>query len=152
MDSRAPRDGRVIEELGTYDPMVPESDARALLRGERIDYWLSVGAKPTPKAGVLIRKYGTNGSHLEQQQQALERLGGRRGQAIEAAQRAARDAAEKAARDAAAAEAAAAAAKSAAAEAEASAASESAETESDAAAAVAEGGEANEGAQSADET
>ena len=33
VDSRAPRDGRVIEELGTYDPMVPETDARAILKG-----------------------------------------------------------------------------------------------------------------------
>ena len=72
MDSRAPRDGRVIEELGTYDPMVPETDARAILKGERIDYWLSVGAKPTPKVGVLIKKYGTDGTHLEKQQLAID--------------------------------------------------------------------------------
>ena len=89
MDSRSPRDGRVIEELGTYDPMVPETDARAILKGERIDYWLSVGAKATPKVGVLIRKYGTDGSHLAQQTEAIERLGGRRAEAIEAAKAAA---------------------------------------------------------------
>ena len=34
MDIRVPRDGRVLEELGTYDPMVPETDARAILNGE----------------------------------------------------------------------------------------------------------------------
>ena len=56
MDQRSPRDGRVIEELGTYDPMVPETDARAILKGERIKYWLSVGAQPTPKVGTLIKK------------------------------------------------------------------------------------------------
>jgi len=89
MDSRSPRDGRVIEELGTYDPMVPETDARAILKGERIDYWLSVGAKPTPKVGVLIRKYGTDGSHLPQQTEAIERLGGRRAASIDAAKAAA---------------------------------------------------------------
>ena len=89
MDSRSPRDGRVIEELGTYDPMVPETDARAILKGERIDYWLSVGAKATPKVGVLIRKYGTDGSHLTQQTDAIERLGGRRSASIEAAKAAA---------------------------------------------------------------
>ena len=49
MDIRGPRDGRVLEELGTYDPMVPETDARAVLNGERIDYWLSVGAQPSDK-------------------------------------------------------------------------------------------------------
>ena len=89
MDSRSPRDGRVIEELGTYDPMIPETDARAILKGERIDYWLSVGAKATPKVGVLIRKYGTEGSHLTQQTDAIERLGGRRSASIEAAKAAA---------------------------------------------------------------
>ena len=45
--SRAPRDGKVIEELGHYDPLVPDTDARALLNGERIAYWLSVGAQPS---------------------------------------------------------------------------------------------------------
>lgn len=82
MDSRAPRNGRVIEELGTYDPFVPETDARAILKSERIDYWVSVGAKPTPKVAVLIRKYGTEGSHLDQQKEAIERLGTRRQKSI----------------------------------------------------------------------
>lgn len=89
MDSRSPRDGRVIEELGTYDPMVPETDARAILKGERIDYWLGVGARPTPKVAVLIKKYGTEGSHLEAQTTAIEKLGGRRAKAIEEARSAA---------------------------------------------------------------
>jgi small subunit ribosomal protein S16 len=74
VDSRAPRDGRVIEELGHYDPMVPETDARVVLNGERVDYWLGVGAQPSDKVQVLIKKYGTNGTHLEQQRQALERV------------------------------------------------------------------------------
>ena len=74
MDSRMPRDGRVLEELGTYDPMVPETDARAVLNKERIQYWLSVGASPSEKVNALIKKYGPEGTHLEQQQQALDRL------------------------------------------------------------------------------
>lgn len=74
MDSRTPRDGRVIEELGHYDPMVSDTDARAVLNRERIDYWLSVGAKPTGNVHTLIKKYGTNGTHVEQQEQALQRL------------------------------------------------------------------------------
>jgi small subunit ribosomal protein S16 len=74
MDARTPRDGRVLEELGTYDPMVPDADARAVLNGERIQYWLSVGAKPTEKVKVLIKKYGSEGTHLEQQKAALDRL------------------------------------------------------------------------------
>ena len=89
VDSRAPRDGRVIEQLGTYDPMVPETDARAILKGERIAYWLGVGAQPSPKVAVLIKKYGKDGTHLQQQQEAIDRLGGRRAKAIEEARAAA---------------------------------------------------------------
>jgi small subunit ribosomal protein S16 len=74
MDGRAPRDGRVIEELGHYDPMCKETDARAILKSQRIDYWLSVGAQPSDNVRVLIKKYGTDGTHLEQQREALGRL------------------------------------------------------------------------------
>lgn len=91
MDSRAPRDGRVIEELGTYDPMVPETDARAILKGDRINYWLGVGAKPTQKVGTLIKKYGAEGTHLDAQNEAIARLGDRRASSIASA----RDAASK---------------------------------------------------------
>lgn len=78
VDSRAPRDGKVIEELGTYDPMVPNTDARAILRRERIDYWLGVGAQPSEKVAVLIKKYGTGGSHLEQHEKAVAEIKHRR--------------------------------------------------------------------------
>ena len=91
MDARSPRDGRVIEQLGTYDTSVPETDARAILNGERIKYWLSVGAQPTPKVATLIKKYGAEGTHLEAQSEAISRLSARRAAAIEAA----RDAAAK---------------------------------------------------------
>ena len=74
MDKRQPRHGRPLEELGTYDPMVKDTDARALLKAERIDYWLSVGALPSEKVAVLIKKYGTNGSRLAAQKAALELL------------------------------------------------------------------------------
>ncbi len=74
VDQRRQRDGKVLEELGTYDPMVPDVNARARIKGERVDYWLGVGAQPSDKVRVLIRKYGTNGSHLESQQAALEKL------------------------------------------------------------------------------
>jgi small subunit ribosomal protein S16 len=73
-DARNPRDGRVLEEVGHYDPMVPETDARTVLNGERIDYWLGVGAQPSDKVAVLIKKYGSKGTHLEEQQAAVERL------------------------------------------------------------------------------
>ncbi|MFN4905691.1 MAG: 30S ribosomal protein S16 [Planctomycetota bacterium] len=75
IDQRNPRDGRVLEELGHYDPMCREKDARAILKGDRIDYWVSVGAQPSENAEILIKKYGTNGTHLVAQKEALTRLG-----------------------------------------------------------------------------
>ncbi|MBI2825905.1 MAG: 30S ribosomal protein S16 [Planctomycetia bacterium] len=74
VDSRNPRDGSVIEELGTYDPLVPDVDARVLLNTERVSYWLGVGAKPSVNVNVLIKKYGAQGTHLEAQKAARERL------------------------------------------------------------------------------
>ena len=89
MDARSPRDGRVIEELGTYDPMVPHTDARAILKGERIAHWMSVGAQPTSKVGTLIKKYGKDGTHLEAQAEAITQLSERRQKSIESAKKAA---------------------------------------------------------------
>lgn len=74
IDKRRPRNGRVIEELGTYDPMIPEVDARAILNNERIQYWLGVGAQPSDKVGVLIKKYGQDGTHADKQAAAIDRL------------------------------------------------------------------------------
>jgi small subunit ribosomal protein S16 len=73
IDKRAPRGGRVLEELGTYDPRVKDTDARALLKADRLDYWIGVGAQPSDKVAVLIKKYGTNGTHAAAQKSALEK-------------------------------------------------------------------------------
>lgn len=110
-DKRAPRDGRVLEELGTYDPSVPDTDARALFNQERVAHWLSVGAQPSEKVAVLIKKYGPNGTHLEQQTKALEKLKGPKvvpdaGPAAPSRKKLAEEAAAKAAEEAAAAKAA----------------------------------------------
>lgn len=59
IDSRQPRDGRVIEELGSYDPKIKNTDDRVMLKPERIKYWLSVGAKPSEHVEVFLRKYMT---------------------------------------------------------------------------------------------
>jgi small subunit ribosomal protein S16 len=57
IDHRQPRDGRVLEELGSYDPMVKETDNRVTLRPERIKHWMSVGALPSEQCAVLFKKY-----------------------------------------------------------------------------------------------
>ncbi len=74
IDKRSPRDGRVIEELGYYDPMCKEKDARAVLKAERIDYWIGVGAQPSDRCATLIKKYGTDGTHIKEQEEAFSRL------------------------------------------------------------------------------
>ena len=57
IDGRQPRDGRIIEELGAYDPMVKNTDERVRLKPDRIKYWLSVGAKPSERVEMLFKKY-----------------------------------------------------------------------------------------------
>ena len=67
-DERAPRDGRFIEKVGTYNPLLPSDSAeRVTLKLERIEHWLSKGAKPTDRvlrfldqAGVLKREARLN--------------------------------------------------------------------------------------------
>lgn len=76
VDGRRPRDGRVLEELGCYDPMIRDVDARAQLNDERISYWLGVGAQPSDRVKVLIKKYGPEGTHREAQAAALASLAG----------------------------------------------------------------------------
>jgi len=58
IDKRSPRNGRVIEELGWYDPIAKDPDKQLKLNAERIDYWLSVGAQPSRTAANLIKKIG----------------------------------------------------------------------------------------------
>ncbi len=57
-DSRTKRDGRSIENLGFYDPLLKEEDAKVKLKKDRIEYWLSVGAQPTETVKKFLRKAG----------------------------------------------------------------------------------------------
>ena len=54
-DVQAKRDGRYIELLGTYDPL--QDPAAIKLKAERIQYWLSVGAKPTETVASILKKH-----------------------------------------------------------------------------------------------
>jgi len=58
-DARSPRDGRFIEKVGTYNPLLPQgNDLRIVLNEERIKHWLSVGAQPTDR---LVRVFADKG-------------------------------------------------------------------------------------------
>jgi len=58
-DSRMPRDGRFIEKLGTYNPMLPkDSEERVKMNMERVKYWLSEGAQPTDRVSRMLEAAG----------------------------------------------------------------------------------------------
>ncbi|HZV02520.1 MAG TPA: 30S ribosomal protein S16 [Planctomycetota bacterium] len=57
-DSRTRRDGRAIEELGHYDPLIDAEDKKYTLNRDRITYWLSVGAKPTVTVQSILLRNG----------------------------------------------------------------------------------------------
>ena len=58
-DSRSPRDGRFIERLGHYNPMVPKDHPeRIVLKDERIKYWIGVGAQPTDRVARFLGQAG----------------------------------------------------------------------------------------------
>ncbi len=62
VDGRKSRDGRVLEELGSYDPLNADEDKQIVLKSERIQYWLGVGAQPSDTVRGLIRRCGSESS------------------------------------------------------------------------------------------
>jgi small subunit ribosomal protein S16 len=81
-DERSPRDGRFIEKVGTYNPLLPAENAeRVKLDLERIQHWLSKGAQPTDRvlrfldqAGVLKREARLNPEKAKPGKKAEERV------------------------------------------------------------------------------
>ncbi len=65
IDHRQPRDGKVIEELGSYDPHVTNKDDRVKLRPARIKYWQSVGAKATEHCEAIFQKHMKKWEEIE---------------------------------------------------------------------------------------
>jgi small subunit ribosomal protein S16 len=80
-DARAPRDGKFIERIGSYNPQLPkDSDQRVVLDGERAKHWLAAGAQPSDRvarfldaAGVKERKAKNNPNKGEPGQKAKDR-------------------------------------------------------------------------------
>jgi len=58
-EASAPRDGRYVERVGTYNPMVPKDhEQRLALNGERISFWMSKGAQPTERVHKMLASAG----------------------------------------------------------------------------------------------
>jgi len=64
IDSRAPRDGRVIEELGYYDPCNKDKAKQFIAKLDRCKYWLDTGAVPSETVSSLLKKSGVEHKQL----------------------------------------------------------------------------------------
>ncbi|WP_128892858.1 30S ribosomal protein S16 [Erythrobacter sp. HKB08] len=91
-DTRSPRDGKYLEQIGTYNPMLPkDSEDRVKLNEDRARHWLSVGAKPSDRvhrfldaAGILERAPKNNPKKGEPGEAAKERAEEKAAKAAEA--------------------------------------------------------------------
>ena len=107
-DSRMPRDGRYVEKLGTYNPLLAkDSEERVKMDMERVQYWLDQGAQPTDRisrfleaAGVAEKKERANLKKGEPGKKAQDRAEGKAAKAAAAAEAAAAPAEEPAAEEA----------------------------------------------------
>jgi small subunit ribosomal protein S16 len=93
-DSRMPRDGRFIEKLGTYNPLLPkDSEERVQMDVERVQYWLGEGAQVTDRvsrfleaAGIVAKKERNNPKKAVPGKKAQERAEEKAAKAAEAAE------------------------------------------------------------------
>src|ERR687891_2448521 len=103
-DARTARDGKFIERIGSYNPLLPkDSPERVKLDSDRVRHWLSVGAKPSDRvhrfldaAGILERAQRSNPNKGQPGEKAKERAEERANREAEAAEAAATAAAEAA--------------------------------------------------------
>ena len=79
-DSHSPRDGRFIEKVGTYNPLLPKDGQRVSLKVERIQEWLNKGAQPTDRVarflsqeGLVKWEHGNNPQKAQPGKKAQER-------------------------------------------------------------------------------
>ena len=103
-EASAPRDGRYVERVGTYNPMVPKDhDQRLTLKNERIAYWLGQGAQPTERVQKMLASAGLMAAPKIREQPKKSAPGKKRTEREEAAAEAAAEVAAAAEAEAAAA-------------------------------------------------
>ena len=66
IDSRTPRDGRVIEKLGQYDPLEKDKEKQILLNTERAEFWLKQGAIPSDTVSEILLRFGIKHKYAEE--------------------------------------------------------------------------------------
>ena len=65
VDSRSPRDGRVIEQLGHYDPIERDNEKQIVLDVDRARYWMDKGAQPSETVSSLLKRKGVEHKMLK---------------------------------------------------------------------------------------
>jgi small subunit ribosomal protein S16 len=73
IDSRTPRDGRIIEKLGQYDPIEKDVTKQIILDKERIEYWLSKGAIPSDSISEILLRHGIKHKYAEEKAAKMKR-------------------------------------------------------------------------------
>ena len=92
-EASAPRDGRYVERVGTYNPMVPKDhDQRLVLKNERITYWLGQGAQPTERVQKMLASAGLTEAPVIREQPKKSAPGKKRAEREAAAAEAAAEA------------------------------------------------------------
>ena len=92
-EASAPRDGRYVERVGTYNPMVPKDhEQRLTLNGERISFWMSKGAQPTERVQKMLASAGLMAAPVLRDQPKKSAPGKKRAEREAAAAEAAADA------------------------------------------------------------
>jgi len=66
IDGRAPRDGRILEKLGHYDPLEKDAAKQIVINRERIEHWLGQGAVPSDTAAQILARHGIKTKYAEE--------------------------------------------------------------------------------------
>jgi small subunit ribosomal protein S16 len=68
VESRTPRDGRILEKLGHYDPLEKDSSKAKVLNLDRIKFWLDAGAVPSDTVAEMLAKAGIKTKFIEEKE------------------------------------------------------------------------------------
>ncbi len=74
VDGRTPRNGRILEKLGHYDPIEKNEEKQIVLNVERVKHWLELGAIPSDTVADILRKHGIENKHADKKAVAFVRF------------------------------------------------------------------------------
>ena len=65
VDGRTPRDGRILEKLGHYDPLEKDAEKQIVLNKERVEFWVGQGAVASDTCAEIFKKYGSSARSMK---------------------------------------------------------------------------------------